>query len=113
MSHRGCFGLQIKTCLGVCIGKEDRETHDSRLLEALEKFRVEVWPFHGPIDLVEEFGDWIQRHRIINWCHLGTWCSKTKNTLKYKPTKDFDLDSYKILVKPIMLRQKKIEIVDL
>ena len=113
VSHRGCFGLQIKTCLGVCIGKEDRETHDSRLLEALEKFRVEVWPFHGPIDLVEQFGDWIQRHRVINWCHLGTWCSKTKNTLKYKPTKDFDLDSYKILVKPIILKKKKIEIVDL
>ena len=111
MSSRGCFGVQINTCLGACVGKENREIHDLRLMKALEKFRVEVWPFNGPIDLIEQLGNWIQRHRVINWCHLGTWCSKTKVRVKMKTIKNFDLDSYKILVKPIMLGQQKIKII--
>jgi len=49
-SVRGCFGLQIKTCLGACVGKEDRQTHDQRLLSALIDSQVEVWPFSGPVD---------------------------------------------------------------
>ncbi len=112
-SHRGCFGLQIDTCLGACVGKESRVIHDSRLLKSLEKFRIKVWPFNGPIDLVEELGGWIQRHRILNWCHLETWCSKTKATIEHKSVKGFDLDSYKILIKPIMLKNKGIETVNL
>ena len=112
-SQRGCFGLQIKTCLGACVGKEDRQTHDQRLFSALFDSQVEVWPFNGPIDLIEEADGWIQRHRVKNWCYLGTQCSKSGETSK--PSKlelnSFDLDSYKILVKPIMLKTIKVETV--
>lgn len=113
-STRGCFGLQIKTCLGACVGKEDRLTHDQRLLSALVDSQVEVWPFSGPVDLIEETDGWIQKHRVNNWCYLGTQCSKTEGKSKlseFKPH-DFDLDSYKILVKPIMLKTVKVEAVD-
>ena len=41
-SKRGCFGLQIKTCLGACVGKEDRQTHDQRLFSALVDSQVEL-----------------------------------------------------------------------
>ena len=112
-SQRGCFGLQIKTCLGACVGREDRQTHDQRLFSALFDSQVEVWPFNGPIDLIEEADGWIQRHRVNNWCYLGTQCSKLGETSK--PSKlelnSFDLDSYKILVKPIMLKTIKVETV--
>jgi excinuclease Cho len=114
-SARGCFGLQIKTCLGACVGKEDRNTHDQRLLSALVDSQVEVWPFSGSIDVIEESDGWVQRHRVNNWCYLGTGCSKMGTTNKlnaFKPH-DFDLDSYKILVKPIMLKTVKVETVDL
>lgn len=114
-SKRGCFGLQIKTCLGACVGKEDRQAHDERLFSALIDSQVEVWPFTGPVDLIEETNGWVQRHRVNNWCYLGTQCSKTQGKSQLSDLKqhDFDLDSYKILVKPIMLKTVKVEAVDL
>jgi excinuclease Cho len=113
-STRGCFGLQIKTCLGACVGREDRRTHDQRLFSALVDSQVEVWPFDGPIDLIEEAGEWVQRHRVNNWCYLGTQCSRSGNASQINAYKqnDFDLDSYKILVKPIMLKTVKVKEVE-
>lgn len=113
-SNRGCFGLQIKTCLGACAGQEDRQTHDARLLSALVDSQVEVWPFRGPVDLIEEREGWIQKHRVNHWCYLGTQCARTggKSQLSELKQHDFDLDSYKILVKPIMLKTVRVEAVD-
>lgn len=112
-SARGCFGLQIKTCLGTCVGQEDRQVHDERLFAALVDSQVEVWPFSGPVDLVETSDGWVQKHRVNHWCYLGTWCSKTGTTTV--PVSDqsegFDLDSYKILVRPIMLQTVKLDMV--
>lgn len=64
ISKRGCFGLQVKTCLGACVGQEDRSEHDQRLFSALIDIKVEAWPFAGAVDLVEQREDWVQRHRI-------------------------------------------------
>jgi excinuclease Cho len=110
-SKRGCFGLQIKTCLGACVGAEDRQVHDKRLFTALVDTQVEVWPFNGPVDVIEESDGWVQRHRVNNWCYLGTQCSKTEKANPFTDFKahDFDLDSYKILVKPIMLKTLKVQ----
>ena len=110
-SKRGCFGLQIKTCLGACVGSEVRQVHDERLFTALVDTQVEVWPFNGPVDVVEESDGWVQRHRVNNWCYLGTHCSKTEQGNPFTEFKahDFDLDSYKILVKPIMLKTLKVQ----
>lgn len=107
---RGCFGYQLKNCLGVCVGKEDRQTHDNRLFTALLDSQVEIWPFDGPVDLIEVSNGWIQKHRVHNWCYRGTWCSKTGQTSYLSATQQlkFDLDSYKILVKPIMLKTVQI-----
>jgi len=111
-SKRGCFGLQIKTCLGACVGQEPRHTHDQRLLTALLDSQVEVWPFSGPVDLIEETNGWVQRHRVNNWCYLGTQCTRSgESSISDVKHFDFDLDSYKILVKPIMLRTVKVEAV--
>ena len=112
-STRGCFGLQIKTCLGACVGQEDRLAHDQRLFSALVDSQVEVWPYSGAIDLIEVSNGWVQRHRVNNWCYLGTQCSKlgvTHQLATLKPH-DFDFDSYKILVRPILLQRVKVEAV--
>jgi excinuclease Cho len=108
MSARGCFGLQVKTCLGACVGHEPRELHDQRLLSALIDLKVHAWPFAGPIDLVEENQGWVQRHRLQDWRYLGTWCSKS-DQLEISLQQSFDLDTYKILVRPIMLGTVRIE----
>ena len=110
-STRGCFGLQIKTCLGACVAKEARLLHDERLSAALMDLQVEVWPYRGPVELIEENDGWVQRHRVNNWCHLETWCSKTGQASQittFNP-QDFDRDSYQILVKPIMLQTVKVQ----
>ena len=110
-STRGCFGLQIKTCLGACVGKEDRLQHDARLLSALKDLQVEVWPYSGAVELIEENNGWVQRHRVNNWCHLETWCSKTGQASQFSAfnPQDFDRDSYQILMKPIMLQTVDIQ----
>ena len=109
-SKRGCFGLQVKTCLGACVGKEDRHAHDQRLFSALMDLKVHAWPFPAAVELVEQSGDWIQRHRIQDWRYLGTWCSRIHKTETHEQH-GFDLDTYKILVKPIMMGTARIELV--
>lgn len=108
LGKRGCFGLQVKTCLGACVGKEDRRAHDRRLLSALVDWKVHAWPFVGAVDLIEQRGDWVERHRIQDWRYLGTWCSRTQQHTRHEQL-TFDLDTYKILVKPIMLGTARIE----
>jgi len=92
------------------VGKEARALHDARLLEALQDMQVHAWPFAGAIDLIETQGEWVQRHRIQDWRYLGTQCSKAQ-ALKVQVAQSFDLDTYKILVKPIMLKTVKVETV--
>jgi excinuclease Cho len=108
MSARGCFGVQLKTCLGACVGHESRSQHDARMLNALIDLKVHAWPFAGPIDLIEEHQGWVQRHRLQDWRYLGTWCSKS-DQLQTTVQQSFDLDTYKILVKPIMLGTVRVE----
>ncbi len=108
ISKRGCFGLQVRTCLGACVGKEDRQAHDQRLFTALEDLKVHAWPFPGAVDLVEQSGDWVQRHRIQDWRYMGTWCSITSQQSAHEQ-QGFDLDTYKILVKPIMMGTARVE----
>jgi len=102
LSKRGCFGLQVKACLGACVGLEDRATHDQRLLKALLEMKIHAWPYPGAIDIVETNGEWTENHRIHHWRYLGTACSQPHAARSYSETA-FDMDTYKILVKPIML----------
>jgi hypothetical protein len=108
LSKRSCFGVQIKTCRGACVGHEARAEHDQRLFSALMDMKVHAWPYPGAIDLVEATDSWTQKHRIHNWRYLGTWCSKTNGNSGDAQTA-LDLDTYKIFVKPIMLGTALIE----
>ena len=108
ISPRGCFGLQVKTCLGACVGQEARQDHDQRLFSALLDLKVHAWPYPGAVDLLESNGDWIQRHRIQDWRYMGTWCSRSQQMVRHEQLR-FDLDTYKILVKPLMLKTARIE----
>ena len=108
LNKRGCFGLQVKSCLGACVGLESRATHDQRLLKSLLEMKIHAWPYSGAIDIVETNGDWTEKHRIHHWRYLGTWRSQTHATRSYRET-TFDMDTYKILAKPIMLGTAQVE----
>ncbi len=112
---RGCFGHQIGRCLGACRGTEPREAHDARLVAAMQQAEVAVWPFEGPVDVVERRGDWVQRHRVWRWRHLGTldsrgsvrgglaaWPAPAHTTPPGGSPSAFDLDTYKILLRPVL-----------
>lgn len=106
---RGCFGVQLRSCRGACIGRENRTEHDERLLSALTETQIHAWPYPDAVDLIETRGEWVQRHRIHNWRHLGTQCSRNQGARFGSQPEAFDLDSYKILVRPILLGTASIE----
>ena len=108
IGKRGCFGVQVKTCRGACIGEEERSLHDQRLCAALDDMKVHIWPYAGSIEVIETKDGWTQRHTIDQWRYLGSWCSKA-NRFFPNPDQGFDLDLYKILVKPILMDRVEIK----
>ena len=102
-SRRGCFGLQIGRCGGVCVGREPVAAHTERLRVLLQEESVQQWPYAGPVGLVERDGEWSQTHVIDGWRHVRTEDSLGRSD---PPSAEvvlgFDLDSYRILVGPLL-----------
>ncbi len=91
-----CFGFQLKTCRGGCIGRERLALHHARLLMALSKMRLPAWPHRGPIGLREAS----VVHVVDAWCYLGSASREDEiHSLLTNGRPEFDLDVYKILRK--------------
>lgn len=111
---RACFARQISRCLGACVGKESAEDHYVRLKSALEDMRIVVWPYPGPMGIVEECDGWKQTHVIDHWFYLGSLDSASgPSKIKPPARRSFDVDTYKILVKPMLRGQLRIRAVKL
>lgn len=111
---RACFARQISRCLGACTGEESAEAHHFRLQAALERLRVRIWPWQGPMGIVEESDGWRQTHVVDHWVYLGSLNHGQKGRRIRRPAiLAFDADSYKILVKPMLLGDLRIEPVEL
>jgi len=131
--RRGCFGRQLRQCDGVCTGDEPTAAHHARLFSALLAQQVQCWPYPGAVDIIERDGDWVQAHRVHNWCYLGSHthqgqapdtplaaaapaptgaahahahahahASASAGAATSATSARFDLDTYKILVKPLI-----------
>lgn len=109
---RGCFSYQIGQCAGACVGKESHVEHAARLLAALRTLQENVWPFPGPIGILEESNGWRQTHVVDRWCYLGSLEGRRKK-LKLRRAPFFDLDIYKILVRPLFLGHLNVVPLDL
>jgi excinuclease Cho len=112
-ARRGCFARQLGRCAGACVGLETAQAHLQRLRAALAEQAVHRWPFDGPMALVERDGGWTQTHVVDAWRHLGTWDSEAPPGMSSpgalvvpgaKPAA-FDVDAYRILVKPLLSGQ--------
>lgn len=102
-----CFGRQIRRCRGCCTGEESRESHQERLMQALEELRILPWPYAGAMGIVEQSDGWSQVHVIDHWRYLGT-LDEQHQQLQARPAaslKGFDLDSYKLVIQPFLLQQ--------
>jgi excinuclease Cho len=103
---RGCFRAQLGRCRGVCAGREAAEAHDARLHLALAAQRVQCWPHAGAVGIIEQDAGLEQVHWVQNWCYLGTTSGPHHATPQRVAA--FDLDTYRILVRPLLSRSLQI-----
>ncbi len=95
---KSCFGYQVKQCSGACLHLAPIKLHNLQLKTALELFKVQVWPYAGPI-AIKEGGEMIV---IDKWCYLGTAINHDELAeLKNEGDAEFDLDIYKIVKKAL------------
>ncbi len=106
VAGRACFARQLARCHGACIGAESLEAHAARLRRALEELRVAVWPYPGAVGLAEECDGWRQTHVIDHWSYVGSIDGGARRKLKLRrpARRIFDIDSYQILVGPVLQR---------
>jgi DNA polymerase-3 subunit epsilon len=98
-----CFGYQLKQCGGACIGVMPTEMHNLQLQTAMSLYKVQVWPYKGPI-AIDDGGEMIV---LDNWCYLGTAINEDElSELKSIGDAEFDLDIYKIVKKALSGRYK-------
>lgn len=91
---KACFGFQLKTCSGACLGIEKNEIHNLKLKTALKNMELSIWPYSGPIAIKE--GECA--HLFNKWCYLGVATDEnTIDELLSKSQSPFDMDTYKIL----------------
>ncbi|GAB3538516.1 excinuclease Cho [Noviherbaspirillum agri] len=110
MRGRACFARQISRCLGACIGEEPAETHHRRLQAALQEMRIMMWPYAGPMGIVEECDGWKQMHVIDHWFYVGSIDHLSgAPPVRIPARRTFDVDTYKILVKPMLRGELRIE----
>ena len=101
---KACFGFQVKQCSGACIGLASIEMHHLQLKTALDLYKVQVWPYQGPI-AIHDGGEMIV---IDKWCYLGTAINEDElYELASSGDAEFDLDIYKIVKKALAGQYKQ------
>ncbi|RJG06923.1 endonuclease [Noviherbaspirillum cavernae] len=108
---RACFAHQLGRCRGACIGSESAQAHLTRLRAALEELQSLVWPHAGRIGIVEQDEGWRQVHVIDRWCYLGTLEGR-RTKLKRAAKHFIDIDTYRILARPLLLGELRIVALD-
>lgn len=90
-----CFRYHLGICKGACVGEEAIETYNRRVEYALERSKIETWPFKGELAVkISEtkaliIDQWIIKG-YMNAVEDGeTYVERLKN--------GFDIDTYKIL----------------
>jgi excinuclease Cho len=98
---RGCFSRQLGRCNGACIGAETEQAHALRLRAALATMQEAVWPFAGPVGIVERGVDMRQIHVVDRWAYLGSLEGRRRRLRQNGPPL-VDIDTYKILAAPLL-----------
>lgn len=92
-----CFGFQIGRCLGACCGEEPLETHTRRARDAMERLRIENWPWPGRVAFREVGSDGeIGLHVVDHWHYQGS-VERLEELHALPDTRGFDIDTYRIL----------------
>ncbi|WP_283150709.1 3'-5' exonuclease family protein [Silvimonas soli] len=93
-----CFGNQLRQCRGACVGKDPLSLHNARILAALAKHKLALWPYAGPVGLVEGKGESEVMQVVDHWCWLGTVQDVSELAeLVANPRPAFDIDTFKLI----------------
>jgi DNA polymerase-3 subunit epsilon len=90
-----CFRSQLGLCKGACIGKESPELYNRRVEYALERSKIEAWPFKGELSVAISktkaliIDQWIVKGYITLLEDGTTYAERLAN--------GFDMDTYKII----------------
>lgn len=94
-SKGACFRYHLGICKGACVGKEDTEKYNRRVEYALERSKIESWPFAGELGVKISstkaliIDQWIIKGYMTAIDGDDTYIERIKN--------GFDVDTYKIL----------------
>ncbi|MDB5824333.1 MAG: endonuclease [Herminiimonas sp.] len=99
VGQRACFAHQLGQCRGACAGVETIAQHSARLRKVLNALQREVWPWNGPIGIIEECEGWRQTHIVDRWSYLGSLHGRRRKLVRPAGWK-VDMDVYKILSQP-------------
>lgn len=90
-----CFRYHLGICKGACVGEEPVEKYNRRVEYALERSKIETWPFKGELAVkISEskaliIDQWIIKGYMTAVESGETYVERIKN--------GFDIDTYKIL----------------
>jgi DNA polymerase III subunit epsilon len=101
-----CFQRSLGRCRGACDGGEDVVRYNLRTRIAFHGLRLKTWPWKGPVGVVEHNARTGRTDILVvyNWMHVATLRGMDEiDGLSLRgQAVNFDLDSYKLVVKALM-----------
>jgi DNA polymerase-3 subunit epsilon len=82
-----CFRMQLKRCLGACVGKEAPEIYNERLQTALAQYRTHAWPWPSAVLIRESHAPETNpnskniREPVVDYHLINEWRYIAKLTL--------------------------------
>jgi DNA polymerase-3 subunit epsilon len=94
-SKSACFRYHLGQCKGACVGEEEPEKYNRRVEYALERSKIESWPFKG--ELAVKISE--SKALIIDQWVIKGYMTAVEGQDAYveRITNGFDIDTYKIL----------------
>ena len=87
-----CFRYQLELCKGACVGKESPKNYNGRVEFALERMKIETWPYKSKVSVALSAA----RSLIIDqWVPQGIYDHENESFTALPGA--FDIDTYKIL----------------
>ena len=103
-----CFQYQLGRCRGACIGKETPQSYNLRIELALERTKIDHWPFKSSVAISDGKGDMIV---VNNWIIEGYLTPVEDSEPDFRPIeRSFELDTYRILRSYLLKNKGKLSI---
>lgn len=101
-----CFQRSLGHCKGACDGGEDVVRYNLRTQIAFHGLRLKTWPWKGPVGIVEHNARSGRTDILVvySWMHVATLqgMDEIEGLSLRGQAVNFDLDSYKLVVKALM-----------